>query len=255
MALLLSRKFCFWSERYLHSCGTRRRPLDCGEWGANIKHPDEWESIHSVITGHKDREEATPFIVFGKLSKWESSVRKQMFNVCELSQESFLLPNLRLCSLTCEMYSTRQWCCSTHRDEGKLQLEKELRDLWGWLSILQFHIIFWLIKSLLFKSTLFCQPTAPIVSPTAFLSPFFVLLWPYTPPNTSVSLPSAGPLLTAPVLRGEGEPSFPDSSKFVYPFRFFWWKTPISLEGHSKIFISPSVPVITVNLSTVRSVL
>ena len=119
MALLLSRKFCFWSERYLHSCGTRKKTLGLWEWGTNSKHPDEWESIHSVITGHKDREEATPFIVFGKLSKWESSVRKQMFNVCELSQESFLLPNLRLCSLTCERYSTRQWCCSTHRDEGK----------------------------------------------------------------------------------------------------------------------------------------
>ena len=57
---------------------------------------------------------------FGKLSKWESSVRIQMFNVCELSQDIFLLPNLQLCSLTCEMYSTLQWCCSTHRDEGKV---------------------------------------------------------------------------------------------------------------------------------------
>ena len=57
---------------------------------------------------------------FGKLSKWESSVRKQMFNVCELSQEIFLLPNLQLCSLTSEMYSTLEWCCSLHRDEGKV---------------------------------------------------------------------------------------------------------------------------------------
>ena len=59
-------------------------------------------------------------MVFGKLSNWESSVRKQMFNVCELSQDIFLLPNLWLCSLICEMYSTLQWCCSTHRDEGKI---------------------------------------------------------------------------------------------------------------------------------------
>ena len=70
----------------------------------------------------------------------------------------------------------------------KLQLKKELCDLWRWLSTLQCHIIFWLIKSSLFKSTLFSQPTAPTVSPTAFLSPFFVLLWPYSPPNPSVSL-------------------------------------------------------------------
>ena len=59
-------------------------------------------------------------MVFGKLSKWESSVRKQMFNVCELSQEIFLLPNLQLCSLTCEMYSTLEWCCNPHRDESKV---------------------------------------------------------------------------------------------------------------------------------------
>ena len=51
MALLLSRKFCFWSERYLHSCGTRKKTLGLWEWGTNSKHPDEWESIHSVITG------------------------------------------------------------------------------------------------------------------------------------------------------------------------------------------------------------
>ena len=59
-------------------------------------------------------------MVFGKLSKWKSSVRKQMFNVCELSQEIFLLPNLQLCSSTCEMYSTLQWCCNPHRDESKV---------------------------------------------------------------------------------------------------------------------------------------
>ena len=86
---------------------------------ANIQMSGKVSTLWSQVNCHKHREEATPFIVFGKLSKWESSVRKQIFNVYELSQESFLLPNLRLCSLTCEMYSTRQWCCSTHRDEGK----------------------------------------------------------------------------------------------------------------------------------------
>ena len=59
-------------------------------------------------------------MVCGKLSNWESSVRKQMFNVCELLQEIFLLHNLGLCSSTCEMYSTLEWCCSTHGDEGKI---------------------------------------------------------------------------------------------------------------------------------------
>ena len=87
---------------------------------ANIQMSGKVSTLWSQVNCHKHREEATPFIVFGKLSKWESSVRKQMFNVCELSQESFLLPNLWLCSLTCEMYSTLQWCCSTHRDEGKV---------------------------------------------------------------------------------------------------------------------------------------
>ena len=47
-------------------------------------------------------------------------MRKQMFNVCELLQEIFLLHNLGLCSSTCEMYSTLEWCCSTHGDEGKI---------------------------------------------------------------------------------------------------------------------------------------
>ena len=53
---------------------------------------DEWERINSVTSGQlsQGREEATPFIVFGKLLKWESSVRKQIFSVCELSQEIFL---------------------------------------------------------------------------------------------------------------------------------------------------------------------
>ena len=58
---------------------------------------DEWERINSVTSGQlsQGREEATPFIVFGKLLKCESSVRKQIFSVCELSQEIFLqLPAL-----------------------------------------------------------------------------------------------------------------------------------------------------------------
>ena len=87
---------------------------------ANIQMSGKVSTVCSQGNCHKDREEATPFMVFGKLSKWESCVRKQMFNVCELSQEIFLLPNLQLCSSTCEMYSTLQWCCSTHRDEGKI---------------------------------------------------------------------------------------------------------------------------------------
>ena len=87
---------------------------------AKIQTSGKVSTVWSQVNCHKDREEATPFMVFGKLSKWESSVRIQMFNVCELSQDIFLLPNLQLCSLTCEMYSTLQWCCSTHRDEGKI---------------------------------------------------------------------------------------------------------------------------------------
>ena len=76
-------------------------------------------TVWSQVSCHKDREEATPFIVFGKLSKCESSVRKQIFSICELSEEIFLLLNFLLCSLTCEMYITLQWCCSVHRDKGK----------------------------------------------------------------------------------------------------------------------------------------
>ena len=68
---------------------------------------------------HKDREEATPFIVFGKLSKCESSVRKQIFSVYELSQEIFLLFNFLLCSLMYETFITLQWCFSAHRDKDK----------------------------------------------------------------------------------------------------------------------------------------
>ena len=71
------------------------------------------------VSCHKDREEATPFTVFGKLLKCKSSVRKQIFCVCELSQEIFLLFNFLLCSLTCEMYISLQWCFSAHRDKGK----------------------------------------------------------------------------------------------------------------------------------------
>ena len=87
---------------------------------ADIQMSGKVSTVCSQVNCYKDRKEATPFMVFGKLSKWESSVRKQMFNVCELSQEIFLLPNLQLCSSTCEMYSTLHWCCSTHRDEGKI---------------------------------------------------------------------------------------------------------------------------------------
>ena len=80
-------------------------------------------TVWSQVNCYKDREEATPFMGFGKLSKCEeSSVRKQMFNVCELSQEIFLLPNLQLCSLTSEMYSTLEWCYSTDRNEGKIYI-------------------------------------------------------------------------------------------------------------------------------------
>ena len=71
------------------------------------------------VSCHKDREEDTPFTVFRKLLKCESSVRTQIFCVCELSQEIFLLFNFLLCSLTCEMYITLQWCFSAHRDKGK----------------------------------------------------------------------------------------------------------------------------------------
>ena len=39
--------------------------------------------------------------------------------LCELSQEIFLVFNFLLCSLTCEMYVTLQWCFSAHRDKGK----------------------------------------------------------------------------------------------------------------------------------------
>ena len=60
----------------------------------------------SQVSCHKDKDEATPFIVFGKLSKCESSVREQIFSICEISEEIFLLLNFLLYSLTCEMYIT-----------------------------------------------------------------------------------------------------------------------------------------------------
>ena len=76
-------------------------------------------TLWSQVSCHKDREEATPFIVFGKLSKCESSVRKQIFSVYELSQEIFLLFNFLLCSLMYETFITLQWCFSAHRDKDK----------------------------------------------------------------------------------------------------------------------------------------
>ena len=98
-----------------------RRPLDCGEWGANSKHPDEWESIHSVITGQLSQGQRGSHTIH---RVWETlEVRefyeKQIFSVYELSQEIFLLFNFLLCSLMCEMYITLQWCFSAHRDKGK----------------------------------------------------------------------------------------------------------------------------------------
>ena len=71
------------------------------------------------VSCHKDREEATQFIVFGKLLKCESSMRKQIFSVYELSQEIFLLFNFLLCSLMCEMYITLQWCFTVMPTETK----------------------------------------------------------------------------------------------------------------------------------------
>ena len=76
-------------------------------------------TLWSQVSCHKDREEATPFIMFGKLSKCESSVRKQIFSVYELSQETFLLFNFLLCSLMCEMYITLQWCFTVVPTETK----------------------------------------------------------------------------------------------------------------------------------------
>ena len=46
-------------------------------------------TVWSQVNCHKDREEATPFMGFGKLSKGESSVKKEMFNICE-SHRRFL---------------------------------------------------------------------------------------------------------------------------------------------------------------------
>ena len=52
-------------------------------------------------------------------SKCESSMRRQMFSVYELSQEIFLLFNFLLCSLMCEMYITLQWCFTVMPTETK----------------------------------------------------------------------------------------------------------------------------------------
>ena len=65
-------------------------------------------------------------------SKCESSARKQIFSVCELSQ-IFLLFNFLLCTLTCEMYITLQWCFSAHRDKGKA----------FWLGFFFFFWLYW----------------------------------------------------------------------------------------------------------------
>ena len=70
-----------------------------------------------------------------------------MFNVCELSQETFLLPNLQLCSLTSEMYSTLEWCCSTHRDEGKvisLGLYQVFFAVWTFVYLRRVSAMLWL---------------------------------------------------------------------------------------------------------------
>ena len=68
----------------------------------------------SEVRSHKEREEATPFIVFGKL-QMGSSMGKQMFSVW-----IFLLPSFLLHSLTCEMYTTFQWCYITQRPKGRV---------------------------------------------------------------------------------------------------------------------------------------
>ena len=50
---------------------------------ASIQMSGKVSTVWSQVSCHKDREEATPFMGFWKLSKWASSVREQMFNVCE----------------------------------------------------------------------------------------------------------------------------------------------------------------------------
>ena len=121
MTFLLSRNFWFWPKSYLYFCSTRNIP---GLWRMRCYLADNqmnWKgsTVWFQVSCHKGREEATPFTVFGKLLKCESSVRKQIFSVCELSQEIFLLFNFLLCSLTCKIYITLQWCFSAHRDKGK----------------------------------------------------------------------------------------------------------------------------------------
>ena len=66
------------------------------------------------------------------------------------------------------------------------------------------------------------------------------------------SSPSASPLVTAPVTRGEGSPGSPTLASLFTPLESSDQRPPISLEGRSKIFISPSGLVITVNLSSIR---
>ena len=121
MTFLLSRNFWFWPKSYLYFCSTRKIT---GLWRirwylAENQMNGKGLTMWFQVSCHKDREEATPFTVFGKLLKCKSSVRKQIFCVCELSQEIFLLLKFLLCSLTCETYITLQWCCSAHRDKGK----------------------------------------------------------------------------------------------------------------------------------------
>ena len=53
--------------------------------------------------------------------KWESSMGKQKFISCELSEDIFLLPNLSLCPSACKMcLFTLQGCCSSKTDKGRV---------------------------------------------------------------------------------------------------------------------------------------
>ena len=79
--------------------------------------------------------------------------------------------------------------------------------------------------------------------------------------------PSAGPLLTLPVSRGRMRPAYPSPAPHFRMFLFFFLgcffspsvsseqsNTLIFPEGQSKIFITPSAVIFTVNLSTIWSV-
>ena len=57
--------------------------------------------------------------------------------LCELSQEIFLVFNFLLCSLTCEMYVTLQWCFSAYRDKGKA-----LGDFFFFLAVLGVYFLY-----------------------------------------------------------------------------------------------------------------